>query len=70
MAAPEPAISKAGDDYRNRYEELTGSSFWECPVCHKGRILVIEILPPNSNPLGWHNRGLPAQIGNADAGGV
>jgi Putative transposase len=47
MPAPEPAISKAGTDYRDRYEELTGSSLWECPVCHKGRMLVIEILPPS-----------------------
>jgi hypothetical protein len=32
-------------DYRERYEELTGSSLWQCPVCHRGRMLVIEILP-------------------------
>jgi hypothetical protein len=25
---------------------VTGSSLLECPVCHEGRILVIEILPP------------------------
>src|SRR6201997_2521610 len=45
MRAPEPAISKAGDDYRDRYEQLTGSSLSKCPVCHQGRMLVIEILP-------------------------
>ena len=34
-------------DYRERYEELSGCSLWQCPVCHKGRMLAIEILPRN-----------------------
>jgi hypothetical protein len=45
MPAPESAASEASKDYRERYEELTGSSLWECPVCHQGRMLMIEILP-------------------------
>jgi hypothetical protein len=33
-------------DYRDRYQALTGSSLWECPACHRGRMIVIgEILP-------------------------
>jgi hypothetical protein len=44
MPAPESATSKAGDDYRDRYEQLTGSSLSKCPVCHQGRMLMIEIL--------------------------
>jgi hypothetical protein len=48
MPVPEPAASEGSTDYRDRYEELTGSSLWECPVCHKGRMLVIEILRPSS----------------------
>jgi putative transposase len=36
-------------DYRQRYEQLTGSSLWECPICHQGRMLVIEILPRSSH---------------------
>jgi hypothetical protein len=28
-------------DYRDRYEALTGPSLWECPVCHRGRMIVI-----------------------------
>jgi hypothetical protein len=47
MPAPEPAISKAGSDYRDRYEQLTGSSLSKCPVCHQGRMLMIEVLPKN-----------------------
>ena len=42
---PEPAASKVNKNYRDRYEELTGSTLWQCPVCHQGRMLMIEILP-------------------------
>ena len=42
---PEPAASKVNKDYRDRYEELTGSSLWQCPVCHQGRMLMMVILP-------------------------
>jgi len=45
MPVPEPATSKASNDYHDRYEELTGSSLSKCPVCHQGRMLMIEILP-------------------------
>jgi hypothetical protein len=45
MPAAEPATSKASNDYRDRNEELTGSSLWKCPACHQGRMLTIEILP-------------------------
>jgi Putative transposase len=36
-------------DYPERYEKLTGSSLWRCPVCHQGRMQVIEILPRNQD---------------------
>ena len=45
MPASGPAVSETSTDYSERYEELTGSSLWKCPVCHQGRMLVIEILP-------------------------
>jgi len=45
MPAPQPATSEASKDYHERYEELTGASLWKCPVCHQGRMLVIQILP-------------------------
>jgi hypothetical protein len=47
MPASEPPASELSKDYRDRYEQLTGSSLWECPVCHQGRMLVIEILAPS-----------------------
>jgi hypothetical protein len=54
MPPPEPASSEASKDYSERYEELTGSSLWECPICHQGRMLVIGILP-----LSPHRRPTP-----------
>ncbi len=40
---PSPGDVSALPDYRDRYEALTGVSLWECPVCHQGRILVVEL---------------------------
>jgi hypothetical protein len=45
MPTPEPPPLEGAKDYRKRYEELTGCSLSQCPVCHQGRMLTIEILP-------------------------
>jgi hypothetical protein len=45
MPAPEPPALETPKNYRERSEELTGSSLWKCPVCRRGRMLVIAILP-------------------------
>lgn len=37
-------------DYHDRYEALTGSSLWECPACHRGRMIVIADILPGSIP--------------------
>ena len=37
------------DDYRDRYEGLTGSSLRACPVCHQGHMVSMAILPPQPN---------------------
>ena len=37
-------------DYRDRYEALTGFSLWECPVCHRGRMIVIGVIDPRGPP--------------------
>ena len=52
MAPPveAPAESSAPSDYRDRYEELTGSSLRECPVCHRGHMFTVETLPPRKSP--------------------
>jgi hypothetical protein len=49
MPAPEPPALESPKDYRERYKELTASSLWQCPVCHQGSMLVIEILPRNQD---------------------
>jgi hypothetical protein len=49
MPACEVPGPEGSQDYRDRCEELTGSSLRECPVCHQGRMAVVAILPPNPN---------------------
>jgi len=46
MVPPEaaPAAPAPPKDYRDRYEDLTGTSLRECPVCHQGRMWVTELL--------------------------
>jgi len=41
-------------DYRDVYETLTGQSLRDCPVCHRGQMVVIAILPASDRapPLG------------------
>jgi len=48
MAPPvEPA---ALGDHRDQQERLTGSSLRECPVCRRGRMLMVELLAPSQSP--------------------
>src|ERR1700736_4848701 len=53
MASPEETSSaeKAPEDYRDRYEALTGSSLRECPACHRGRMIIIGEIPPGVTPV-------------------
>jgi hypothetical protein len=44
MPTQEPPAPEAANDYRQRYQELTGSSLSQCPVCHQGHMLVIAVL--------------------------
>ena len=43
LAGIVPPQDKA--DYRDVYEKLTGQSLRDCPVCHRGQMVVIAILP-------------------------
>jgi len=47
MAPPSDSSSQppTSEDYRDRYEKLTGRSLRECPVCHRGRMIAIKVLP-------------------------
>ena len=39
-----PPSAEEPKDYRERYEELTGCSLRECPVCHQGHMVTVAIL--------------------------
>jgi hypothetical protein len=46
LAAPQPERPEcdAARDYRDQCREVTGVSLTECPACHRGHMLVIEVL--------------------------
>ena len=55
MPPHEPSIHlKKG--YRQRYEELTGRSLIQCPVCKQGQMVVIEVLPTTRPRRHKHRR--------------
>lgn len=47
MAPPSESCSipATPEDYRDRYERLTGYSLRECPICHLCRMITIQVLP-------------------------
>jgi hypothetical protein len=44
LAMPEAAPTESCPDYRDVYQQLTGKSLWDCPLCHQGRMRVVQIL--------------------------
>jgi hypothetical protein len=52
MTATNPNSSQPqpDEDYRERYEKLTGHSLRECPVCHRGRMITVLLLPKVHSP--------------------
>jgi hypothetical protein len=48
----EPPQSSAPEDWTTLYETLTGESLTLCPACHQGRMVTVENLPPQKQPLG------------------
>jgi hypothetical protein len=46
MALPceSSSIPVTPEDYRDRYERLTGRSLRECPVCHRGHMVLVTVL--------------------------
>jgi Putative transposase len=45
-----PVEAPPPEDYRDQHELLTGSSLRECPVCHRGRMVMVETLTPHTSP--------------------
>ena len=50
LATPTEPDAAAPADYRDRYEALTGQSLHHCPICRRGRMILIEQLPPARVP--------------------
>jgi hypothetical protein len=46
MAPPKESSAEpvTQEDFRDRFERLTGRSLRECPVCHRGRMIPIRVL--------------------------
>ena len=53
LNAPAPVVpTDESEDYRDRYQRLTGVSLWDCPQCKHGRMICIETWLPGSAPRG------------------
>jgi hypothetical protein len=52
MPLPDPLTVIVVQDYRERYENLTGSCLRQCPQCQSGHMVLVAMLPrlPNSSP--------------------
>ena len=46
MVHPDPVVDQTDKDYRERYEQLTGVSLCQCPVCHLGHMAPFRTLQP------------------------
>jgi len=49
--APEASANPEPLDYRERYQQVTGVSLRDCPVCHQGHMVTVQILPPGLGPI-------------------
>jgi hypothetical protein len=52
---PSTPVSPPRVDYRDRYEQLTGTSLRVCPLCTTGQMVAVETLPacPGRQEPGW-----------------
>jgi hypothetical protein len=52
LGASLPTVQASGgeEDYRDRYERLTGASLRDCPLCGRGHMVSIEAFPAGSLP--------------------
>jgi Putative transposase len=47
---PSSSQPQPDEDYRDRYEKLTGHSLRQCPVCHAGRMITVQLLAKVRSP--------------------
>jgi len=52
LSEPIPAMERSTEheDYRDRYQRLTGISLRDCPICGKGHMVCIQTFPVGSLP--------------------
>jgi hypothetical protein len=50
VVVPAQETSGVEDDYRDRYQRLTGRSLRDCPICGKGHMVCIETFLPGALP--------------------
>jgi hypothetical protein len=53
MAPSSPTACPRSHDYREHYEALTGCSLKQCPICHRGTMVCLEVIPATSRPQRW-----------------
>jgi hypothetical protein len=51
------SLTSVVSDYRDRYQELTGKSLYDCPACGRGHMLRVEVLAPITGPFPLRNDG-------------
>ena len=56
--APAKGNCESGQDYRDRYEHLTGNSLRICPHCKNGYMVCIDVFAPGALP-----RAPPKRVG-------
>jgi hypothetical protein len=49
LCLPQPPACKEAPNYRDRYQELTGLSLIQCPACHRGRMVVVDVVSPTES---------------------
>jgi hypothetical protein len=45
------SLTSVVSDYRDRYQELTGKSLYECPACGRGHMVRVAVLAPITVPF-------------------
>jgi hypothetical protein len=54
MVTETPADDERSDDYRDHYEAVAGVCLKECPVCHHGHMVLVEVIPkPSAHRPCW-----------------
>src|SRR6266699_1181995 len=46
-------VAPPPQDYRERYQQLTGQDLLQCPQCQKGQMRRIGVLPAGAATSGW-----------------